>query len=306
MVHPARGRCKRFQVRPAGSSLKEKDKNMNGPARFWVLAVTLAAWWLRMSGCNQLAARDQLNKGVDAYKSAHYDEAIEHFQKATELDPNLPMAKTYLATALAQNVVPGMTTPENLKNANQAIDIFKRFWRPNPNDVNSMKQIAGIYFSINQLEDAKSWQKKVLAVDPKDPEAAYTIGVIDWTEGAQESSLQALAGGRLQRRRQRQREGAEEGHGAAGSGERAAGRRGPEVSHHGRGQSPQLRRCHAYMNLIYRDKADVDYGNTSAVDQDLAQAQDWSTKAMGMRKANEQKKNAGPGGITMGTSGQMQ
>ena len=70
-------------------------------------------------------ARDQLNKGVDAYKSAHYDEAIEHFQKATELDPNLPMAKTYLATALAQNVVPGLTTPDNLKTANQAIDIFK-------------------------------------------------------------------------------------------------------------------------------------------------------------------------------------
>ena len=98
---------------------------MNGPARFWALAVTLTGMVLAMSGCNQLEARDQLNKGVDAYKSGHYEEAIEHFQKATELDPNLPMAKTYLATALAQNVVPGMTTPENLKIANQAIEIFK-------------------------------------------------------------------------------------------------------------------------------------------------------------------------------------
>ncbi len=70
-----------------GPRLKEKDKNMNGPARFWVLAVTLTGMVVSMSGCNQLEARDQLNKGVDAYKSAHYDEAIEHFQKATELDP---------------------------------------------------------------------------------------------------------------------------------------------------------------------------------------------------------------------------
>ena len=45
-----------------------------------------------------------------------------------------------------------------------------------------MKQIAGIYFSIKKLDDAKTWQKKVLAVDPKDPEAAYTVGVIDWTQ----------------------------------------------------------------------------------------------------------------------------
>ncbi len=60
-----------------------------------------------------------------------------------------------------------------------------------------------------------------------------------------------------------------------------------------------------YLNLIYRNKADVDYGNQQAVDQDLAQAEDWTHKAMDMRKANEEKKNAGPGGITMDSNGQM-
>ncbi|MDR3726159.1 MAG: tetratricopeptide repeat protein, partial [Terracidiphilus sp.] len=71
---------------------------MNGPARITAFAITLAGMVLSMSGCNQLAARDQLNKGVEAYKSAHYEEAIGHFQQATRLDPTLPMAKTYLAT----------------------------------------------------------------------------------------------------------------------------------------------------------------------------------------------------------------
>ncbi|MGA2207660.1 MAG: tetratricopeptide repeat protein, partial [Terracidiphilus sp.] len=121
---------------------------MNAAARFWALAVALTGMVLSMSGCNQLLARDQLNKGVDAYKSGHYDEAIGHFQKATELDPKLPMAKTYLATALAQDVAPGVTTPDNLKTAAQAIDIFKDVLATKPNDINSMKQIAGIYFSI--------------------------------------------------------------------------------------------------------------------------------------------------------------
>jgi hypothetical protein len=50
--------------------LKEKDKKMNRPARFSALAVALAGIVLAMSGCNRLAARDQLNKGVEAYKSA--------------------------------------------------------------------------------------------------------------------------------------------------------------------------------------------------------------------------------------------
>jgi len=75
---------------------------MNRPARFTALAVALAGMVVYMSGCQQLEARDQLNKGVEAYKSAHYEEAIDHFQRATQLDPNLPMAKTYLATALAR------------------------------------------------------------------------------------------------------------------------------------------------------------------------------------------------------------
>ena len=61
----------------------------------------------------------------------------------------------------------------------------------------------------------------------------------------------------------------------------------------------------AYLNLIYRRKADVDYGDAAAVKADMAAAEEWRTKAMGTRKANEEKKNAGPGGITMDSSGNM-
>jgi hypothetical protein len=61
----------------------------------------------------------------------------------------------------------------------------------------------------------------------------------------------------------------------------------------------------AYLNLIYRRKADVDYGDNAAVKADIAAAEDWRNKAMGTRKANEEKKNAGPGGITMDSSGNL-
>jgi hypothetical protein len=61
----------------------------------------------------------------------------------------------------------------------------------------------------------------------------------------------------------------------------------------------------AYLNLMYRRKADIDYGNPAEVKADLASAEDWRTKAMGTRKANEEKKNAGPGGITMDSSGNL-
>ncbi|HEY1650086.1 MAG TPA: tetratricopeptide repeat protein [Bryobacteraceae bacterium] len=277
---------------------------MNRPARFWALAVTLAGMVISMSGCSQLEARDQLNKGVDAYKNAHYEEAIDHFQKATQLDPSLPMAKTYLGTALAQNVVPGLTTPENLKTADQAISIFKDVLAKDPNDVNSMKQIAGIYFSVKDLDNAKEWQKKVLDVDPKDPEAAYTVGVIDWTK-AHENLLKALQDAGLN----------DDGKGNVKAPKKVmdpvAKANAPLVDESLKylQQAVDNRSNYddamQYLNLIYRSKADVDFGNSPAVNQDLASAQDWTSKAMSTRKANEAAKNAGPGGITMDSNGNL-
>lgn len=284
--------------------MKEKDKDMNRTARITALAVALGFMVFSMSGCNRLAARDQLNKGVDAYKAARYEEAIGHFQKATELDPSLPMAKSYLATALAQNVIPGSDTPDNLKNAQQAISIFQEVLAKDPNDVNSIKQIAAIYFSVNKLNDAKDWQKKVLAVDAKDPEAAYTIGVIDWTL-AHKNTLKELVPAGLN----------DDGEGNLKAPkkvmEQIADENGPLVDEGLKylNQAVQNRANYddamTYLNLMYRRKADVDFKDQAAVKEDVSQAKDWTAKAMGTRKANEEKKDKGPGGITMDSSGTL-
>jgi tetratricopeptide (TPR) repeat protein len=277
---------------------------MNGPARITALTVALAGMVLSMGGCNRLAARDQLNKGVESYKSAHYEEAIGHFQKATELDPTLPMAKSYLATALAQNVVPGLDTPENLKNAQEAISMFQEVLAKQPNDVNSLKQIAAIYFSIKKFAEAKEYQKKVLAVDPKDAEAAYTVGVINWTL-AHGNALKALVPAGMN----------DDGEGNVKAPKQIMNtlkeqnaplvEEGLQYLNQALANRPNYDDAMSYMNLLYRRKADVDYGNAEAVKADVAAAKDWSSKAMGTRKENEAKKEKGPGGITMDSSGNL-
>jgi tetratricopeptide (TPR) repeat protein len=277
---------------------------MNGPARITALAVALAGLVISMSGCDKLRARDQLNKGVEAYKAQQYERAIDCFQKATQLDPKLPMAKSYLATALAQNVVPGLDTPDNLKTAKQAISIFQEVLDKDPSDVNSLKQIAGIYFSIKRFDDAKAWQKKVLAVDPKDAEAAYTVGVIDWTL-AHQNTLKALATANMN----------DDGEGNPKAPKQVMeplkAQNGPlvdealEYLNQAVANRPNYDDAMVYLNLIYRCKADLDYGDEAARKADVATAADWTQKAMGTRKANEEKKNAGPGGITIDSSGNL-
>jgi tetratricopeptide (TPR) repeat protein len=275
---------------------------MNRIARLPVLAAVLVAMMFSLTGCDKLKARDQLNKGVEAFKAGKYEEAITHFQSAENLDPKLPTAKAFLATALSQNVVPGLTTPDNLKTAQQAIDTFQQVLADDPTDVNSLKGVASLYFNTKKFDQAKEWQKKVLAIDPKDPEAAYTVGVIDWTQ-AHENLLKM------------------NGNNDDGKGNvkflvkkncaDIQQENGPLVEdglkylNMAIENRPNYEEAMDYLNLSYRRKADVDCGNAAAVKADVDTADDWSHKAMGTRKENEAKKNQGPGGITLDSNGNM-
>src|SRR5439155_25995877 len=114
-------------------------------------ALAVLACLVLTAGCNKLKARDQLNKGVQSYKSARYEEAIEHFRNAVSFDPQLSIARLYLATAYAQQYIPGSDDAANIKNAEQAIDEFKKVLDQNPGRetrVASQKGIASLYFNM--------------------------------------------------------------------------------------------------------------------------------------------------------------
>ena len=97
---------------------------MKFTARIPVTAALLALLLITATGCNRLKARDQLTKGVQAFKNARYEEAVNHFQQSIALDPNYEDAKLYLATAYSYQVVPNLDTPENLAIAQKALDGF--------------------------------------------------------------------------------------------------------------------------------------------------------------------------------------
>jgi hypothetical protein len=50
----------------------------------------------------------ELKAGVDSYKNARYEEAITHFRRSVALDSKLLQAHLYLASALAQQFIPGV------------------------------------------------------------------------------------------------------------------------------------------------------------------------------------------------------
>jgi tetratricopeptide (TPR) repeat protein len=262
-----------------------------------VLAAATLSLLTMVTGCGKLQARDQLIKGVQAYKNAKFEEAVNHFQNAERLDPTLPMAPLYLATAYTSQVVPDANTPENNKNANLAINAYQKVLAQSPNDLQALRGIAAVYLMIGKTSEAKEWQNKVIAADPNDPVAHYTIGVIDWRLAyknaiAARNALGLQDDGNMIKDK-KACAALQEQNGALVD-------EGIKSLTAAVNLRPGYDDAMSYLSLLYRRKADLDCGDEAAHKADMAQFDQWRDKTMATRKANEEKKNQQtPGGVVM-------
>jgi len=144
------------------------------------------------TGCDRLKSRDRLNKGVAAYKNAKYQDAIENFKAAINLDPENPNARLYLATAYMTQWIPGADSPENVQLADAAKTEFKTVLGKDPKDKIALASLASLSYNqagplqgeakTKKLDEARDWNFKLIEADPKNKEAYYSIGVISWSK----------------------------------------------------------------------------------------------------------------------------
>jgi tetratricopeptide (TPR) repeat protein len=266
---------------------------MNKSGRVLTLLMVLLALF-SILGCSKLRARDQLNKGVQSYKNAKYEAAIEHFKNAVDLDSNLVTARLYLATAYAQQYIPGADSPDNNRFAEQAIEVFKQVLAQNPpkeQQVNSLKGIASLYFGMKKFDQAMEYYQKVADLDPKDPESYYSLAVIDWMQAYQpDQTVRASLGMKPTDELKDKKACAEL---------QAKNEQRVENGIQNLQKSLQLRPDYddamAYLNLLYRQRAEYECDNPEARKADLKTADDWVDKTMATKKAKAEK--AGPSGI---------
>jgi tetratricopeptide (TPR) repeat protein len=240
-------------------------------------------------GCSRLKARDQLNKGVAAFRNAQFQPAIMHFKNAVALDPTLLNARLYLATAYAQQYVPGGDSADNNQIAQQAIDAFEEVLKMDPGNTTAIASIAQIYYNMKNFDKAKEYQQHRLQVEPNNPEPYYWIGVLDW----------AICFPRTQQLRKDlhvdmakdpvnhpdvlppipKKQLAE-----------LTEQNGPLVDEGIKALSKAIELkpndfdTMAYLNLMYRQKAEIE-SDSDAREADIKQAEDWVAKYVGAKKA---------------------
>ncbi|HYM74384.1 MAG TPA: tetratricopeptide repeat protein [Candidatus Dormibacteraeota bacterium] len=261
-------------------------------------ALLVSIWLLWVLSAAAQTSDSELQLGVAAYKSSHYEEAIHHFEKAAELDPGNINAHLYAATAYASQYIPGMDTDDNKEMADRAIAHYERVLDANASREqkrNSAKGIAYLYLNMKKWDDAKSYYQRASSLDPNDAEPFYSIGVIDWTTCYQprmegRARLGMAPDQHLNSKKPDQKKLCDE--------MRAQNTASIEEGITSLEKAIELRPDYddamAYMNLMYRERADLECDDPVARSRDLKTADDWVDKTLATKRSKAQKANRPP------------
>jgi tetratricopeptide (TPR) repeat protein len=254
-------------------------------SRFRLLLSIVLFWLAIVLTCyaQTVTANAEFDLGVSAYKQAKYEEAVQHFRQAVLLDPTFVPAHLHLASAYAQQYIPGVDSPENNQIGQQAVGQYGQVLALNPTldqQVSALKGIAYLYLNMKQFERAKEYDGKILEIDP-DAQTYYAIGVIDWTQSYQ------------LRMEQRAKLNLKPDEPLIGTAEcwkvRAENEERVEDGIEMLTKAISIRQTYddamAYMNLMYRERADIQCGNTRAYRSDLRTADQWVDVTLATKKA---------------------
>ncbi|HON00539.1 MAG TPA: tetratricopeptide repeat protein [Acidobacteriota bacterium] len=214
--------------------------------RKWLAAGLLILVALASGGCDfmdKLKARDHLNRGVEAYRMKSYNEAEQEFKAAIELDPELLDAYLYLATTYRVQFVPLVSTPDNLRMAQQAIATFEKVLEKDPVNQNAMANIADLYRNMGEPDKAKEWYRRLMEVQEDKSQALYGIGVIDYNLASEKTG--------------------EDGENVQNLSEEELAEvtrvvdEGIEVLRQALQINPRFTNAMEYLNLLYREKAEL-------------------------------------------------
>ena len=252
-----------------------------------VLAATALCVAFSSAGCAKLKARDHLNQGVNAFKTGNYSQAADEFRLAIDADPTFGVARLYLATAYEQQFVPGTETPDNQKFWKAAMDEFQNVLKDEPANLLATQSVANLHYQVKDMVNAADWNKKVIAIDPKNKEAYYTLGVIAWLdflpadrEARNSLSMKPEDPGPI--KDVKKRDPLKEKYWQPLTD-------GIGYETKALAVDPQYENAMSYMNLLVRYRADLE-DTREAYQADVKQADDWMQKALDTTKAKAAKK----------------
>lgn len=151
------------------------------------IAIILAVLAVFTSGCsivNRIRAKNELNEAARAYRESHFEEAEQRSRRALELDPENKTAPLFIARTIHAQYRPGVSSPQNIAKANEAIEAYKRILERDPQNEEAYKAIAFLYERLKEEDQLRQWIMSRAANDqieaPKRAEAYVVLASKDW------------------------------------------------------------------------------------------------------------------------------
>jgi tetratricopeptide (TPR) repeat protein len=123
----------------------------------------------------------QIQLGVQEFKNAQFNAALEHFRKAADLDPGNLEAHLYVGMSYFHQYVPGGESEENVRLSKQATQALEDVLEIDSQNSTALKTLGVIYYNMKNFDKAKEYQSRRVDVDPENPEPYYWMGVLDWS-----------------------------------------------------------------------------------------------------------------------------
>ena len=301
-------------IAPAGAN---RDKEDRAPPRVRILAAAAELFYrhgIRAVGVEAIAEAADTNKMTLYRHFASKDELVAEYlrQSAGAADacwerfalahPGDPLAQLSawleeMARHLAEPDERGcalanaaIELPEKDHPARRVIEEYKRAMEMSPENPISAKGVAALLFNMKRLEESKEYHRKVIDVDPSDPESYYAIAVIDWTQAytarneaanklGLDMSTPLIDKNECWTLRNENEDRVKEG---------------IEMLTKALELRTDYDDAMAYLNLLYRQRADIHCGDKAAYNRDIVVADKWVDRAMATKKARAEKERPVP------------
>lgn len=225
-------------------------------------------------------AQSELRLGIAAYQNGAYTEAIKHLERAVSAHPTSVNARLHLADAYNARYCETCEFDSNQSSLTNdhwrelAIAEYKKVLEMNASNTDALNGLANRYYWQADLDKAESYYRESIEVNSRNPEALYTLAVIDWQRSH-----------RLLMQKRVELKLSEDQHLLGLSACSAI--RADNLARIDESlvlmtrtlQSLNAVEAKAYMAVFYRERAEIQCGNRSAYERDLRTATRWHERA---------------------------
>ncbi len=130
-------------------------------------------------------AQQQVDLGQQASRNAHYEEAIQHFQRALAIDRDFCWARLLLGSTFAAEYVPQRKSAYNLAKAKQAFEHYQAAMKCDPAlSEGALQGMAYLKVLMGQPAEARDFYRQLLKIQDKYRDPYYAIAMCDLAEAS--------------------------------------------------------------------------------------------------------------------------